>query len=71
MKREVNREYFLVWSPEDSGPIRKCNTEDEARKEAQRLAKLHIDQEFIVLETVIGYKTTSPLTEVDYQNIPF
>lgn len=46
------KQFWLVWNPEGRAPTYQHDSEESARSEAERLAKLNPGQSFYVLETV-------------------
>jgi hypothetical protein len=44
--------FYLVWNPEGHSPTFKHNTQQDAEREAQRLARICPEQTFFVLEPV-------------------
>lgn len=44
--------FWLVWNPQGYNPQHKHSTEDDAVREAERLARTNPGQTFIVLESV-------------------
>lgn len=56
-KEEPKQEQYLVWSLKGTSPKKIHNSLEEAKKEAERLAKLNIGQEFNVVKIVGKVKT--------------
>lgn len=49
--------FWIVWNPKSSRPpTRRHYSEESARHEAERLARLHSGHEFIVLEAVASVR---------------
>lgn len=70
--KDRERTFFMVWSPQGGEPSRKHDTLREARSEANRLARLHPDQDFIILESLERRRTTNPILVVEHESpIPF
>ncbi len=52
--------FWLVWNPNGNAPRFKHETESSARQEAERLARLHSGETFILLEAVAAVKKPEP-----------
>lgn len=52
VKEEPKQEHYLVWNLKATSPKKIHNSLEEAKKEAERLAKLNIGQEFNVVKIV-------------------
>lgn len=50
-----NKAFWMVWAVGGDAPTYQHPTEDSARREAQRLARLIPGKQFVVLETVASY----------------
>lgn len=53
MKTPECRPFWLVWNPSGGRPMFRHSTEEDAKTEAIRLARLHPSCSFIVLQSVV------------------
>ena len=51
------KRFWMVWNPGNRAPSFKHKTQDAAKQEAERLAKLHPGKEFVVLQSVGTVRT--------------
>ncbi len=64
--------FWLVWRPDGAAPAFQHPTEQSARTEAERLARLNPGRQFVVLETVAAYSKTDVVTvDLRPDPIPF
>ena len=57
MSDRDRRTFYLVWSPTGPHPPTvKHTSEGSARVEAQRLARFHRGQKFVVVQAVVAYQ---------------
>lgn len=64
--------FWMVWSPQGNPPTRKHDTEEGAIREAERLARVTPDAEFIVLVAIHMRSVKSPMKRVRLlQELPF
>ena len=57
---EIETKYYMVHNPSNRQPYKQHFDQDEAIKEAKRLAKMHIGQRFFVLESVDCFAVIQP-----------
>lgn len=48
-KEREPKKFYVVWAPERGGPTKRHATYNEARREAERLAKKHLTTTFYIL----------------------
>jgi hypothetical protein len=48
--------FYLVWNPEGHSPTHRHDTQDEAEREAKRLARLCPEHTFFVLQPISAMK---------------
>lgn len=68
--------FWFVWNPNSLNPRFKHDTVESATTEAERLARMHPGQEFIVLESIAACRAVSVewerhLTEEEISELPF
>lgn len=63
--------FWMVWNEGNRGPVKQHWTEQEARTEAERLAKLNPGQRFYVLVTLSFCMVQEPVHWFETDDIPF
>lgn len=53
---------WLVWNPNGRAPTCKHESKSSAKREAERLATLNVEQEFYVVEALGKFQTRKPVT---------
>lgn len=63
--------FWFVWNTNGRAPAFKHETAESAKTEAQRLARAHRGEEFIILQAVGGAVLKDPVEEIKFDDIPF
>ncbi len=64
--------FWMVWGIHSGPPTFQHQSEESARNEAERLARLNPGKQFVVLESVAAYtKTDVAVTDLRPNIIPF
>lgn len=65
-----NNHFWMVWNLNNRNPSHRHSREDEAFKEAERLARKHPNEEFYVV-VAIGCAKKTDVQIVRFDEIPF
>ena len=57
---ELNGKFWMVWNPNGGSPTVKHQSEDDAKTEAERLARIYPNKRFWVLESMGYMRVASP-----------
>ena len=64
--------FWMVWSPQGSTPTYRHESEDSARMEAVRLARIHASHTFFVLKALCSYSMPIPgVPCTELQDLPY
>lgn len=63
----TKRQFYVVWNPAAGPPSMRHPSEGEARREAERLARAHPMQEFLILRSV-GTCMKSDVVWIDHES---
>ena len=69
----IRKPFWLVWHLDGGVPSYKHESRRSAESEAERLARLHRGQTFVVMESMCG-KVSNDVISIDFSNdadIPF
>jgi hypothetical protein len=71
MEKNKRAPFWVVWNPDRGMPTHRRAEFGLARAEAERLAKVHPGQEFIVMQAVGKAFVSQPAFWVRFDDIPF
>jgi len=60
--------FYLIWSPEAGAPTVKHYEYEEAKEEAERLAKKHVGRRFYIMESFKLFKAETPVNTYEMED---